>query len=198
MNARGLVAALALAPLMVACPGDPSHPHTFSTDWLDDQGKSIGVVQARLGAARPPAGATADLVVAVAGEKNDKLIGVPLAGGAPWTFAHALDARPVIAGGVVVGSGSGEVFALDVSSGKRLWARPTGGAALLGAGDDSTITAVSLSSGKGSTILIVGRDGSVKRQIETSQQVGVPAVVGGIVFVPWANQYVSAIDAAWR
>ncbi len=195
---RSLLAALALplalALATAACPGDASHPRTFSTDWLDDQGKSIGDVQARLRGAK--LGVAADLVVAVAGEKNDKLLGLQLAGGAPWTFGHALDARPIIAGGVVVGSGGGEVFALDTASGKKLWARPTGGLALLGAGDDGTITAVSLSRGAGTTILIVGRDGGIKRQIETDKQVGEPAVVGGIVFAPWADQYVSAIDAS--
>jgi outer membrane protein assembly factor BamB len=189
-----LAGALALGTATAGCPGDAAHPGTFSTNWLDDQGKSIGEVQARLKGAR--AGGSADIAVAVAGEKNDKLIGAPLAGGAPWTFQHALDARPIIAGGVVVGSGSGEVFALDAATGKRLWARPSGGVALLGAGDDGTVTAVTLSKGTGSTILVVGRDGSVKRQIETDKQLGDPAVVGGIIFVPWSNQYVSAIDAA--
>jgi outer membrane protein assembly factor BamB len=189
---------VALGIASASCASDVSHPGTFSTNWLDDQGKSIGEVQARLKNAPP--GASADLVVAVAGAKNDKLIGVPLsagsAGGGNWTFQHALDARPIIAGGVVVGSGNGEVFALDGATGKRLWARPTGGVALLGAGDDGTITAVTLSRGTGSTILVVGRDGSVKRQIETDKAVGDPAVVAGVILVPWSNQYVSAIDAA--
>lgn len=185
---------LGLGLATASCASDVSHPGTFSTNWLDDQGKSIGEVQARLKNA--PAGAKADLVVAVAGAKNDKLIGVPLSGGANWTFQHALDARPIIAGGVVVGSGNGEIFALEALSGKRLWARPSGGVALLGAGDDGTITAVTLSRGTGSTILVVGRDGSVKRQIETDKAVGDPAVVAGVILVPWSNQYVSAIDAA--
>jgi outer membrane protein assembly factor BamB len=192
--ATALASTLALAIAVASCASDVSHPGTFSTNWLDDQGKSIGEVQARLKNAPP--GAKADLVVAVAGPKNDKLIGLPLSGGANWTFQHALDARPIIAGGVVVGSGNGEIFALEASSGRRLWARPSGGVALLGAGDDGTITAVTLSRGTGSTILVVGRDGSVKRQIETDKAVGDPAVVAGVILVPWSNQYVSAIDAA--
>ena len=194
MSFRRLLPALALPLLVAACPGDAAHPKTFSTDWLDDSGKSIGEVQAKLRGAK--LGAPADVVIALAGDRADKLLGVPLGGGAPWTFAHANDARPIIAGGVVVGSGNNEVFALDAATGKRLWARPTGGAALLGAGDDGTITAVSLTTGKSSSILVIGRDGSVKRQIETEKQIGDPAVVAGIVFIPWSNQYVSAIDAA--
>lgn len=187
------IAALALGLGTGACASDPGRPKIFSTDWVDDQGRSIGEVQARLRGARP--GASADLVVAVAGN-NDKILGLPLAGGSPWSYQHALDARPIIAGGVVVGSGSNEVFALDAATGKKLWARPTGGVPLLGAGDDGAITAVSLSRGGGSTLLIVGRDGSVKRQLETDKAIGDPAVVAGVVFVPWANQYVSAIDPA--
>ena len=149
-------------------------------------------MQTRLRGARPSA--NTDLVVSVAG--NDKIIGTPLGGGAQWTAKHALDVRPIIAGGVVVVSGGNEVAALDATSGKKLWARPTGGLPLVGAGDDGNLTALSLSRGAGSTLLIVGRDGSVKRQIETDKTLGDPEVVGGVVFVPWANQYVSAIDAA--
>lgn len=192
---RGLASfALAASSLLGAgCASDPSRLKAFSTDWLDDRGKSIGEVQAKLRGGK--LGGTSDVVVAVAGERNDKLVGLPLGGGSPWTFAHAIDARPVIAGAVVVGSGGGEIFALEASTGKKLWARPTGGAALLGAGDDGIITAVSLTNGSMSTIVVVGRDGGVKRQIESDKALGDPAVVAGILFVPWSNQYVSAIDA---
>jgi outer membrane protein assembly factor BamB len=188
-----IIGLFAAALASSACASDPGRPKIFSTDWLDDQGKSISDVHARLRGAQP--GASADLVVAVAGN-NDKIIGLPLSGGAQWTHQHALDTRPIIAGGVVVASGGNEVFALDAATGKKLWARPTGGVPLLGAGDDGAITAVSLSRGGGSTLLIVGRDGAVRRQIETDKAIGDPAVVAGVVFVPWANQYVSAIDPA--
>lgn len=180
----------AAVALLQGCGGDLGHPKTFSTDWVDDQGKSISAVQARLQNASPPP--ATDLVVSVAG--NDTIIGTPLSGGAQWTARHALDARPIIAGGVVVVSGGGEAAAFDAATGKKLWARPTGGLALLGAGDDGNVTAVTLSGGTGTTLLVVGRDGAVKRQIESEQALGAPAVVGGVVFVPWGNQYVSAID----
>lgn len=180
---------------LAACGGDELHPKLFSTSWQDDQGRSISEVLNRLHGAKPAA--STDVVVAVAGAKADKLLGLSLSGGgAPWTFQHALDARPIVAGGVVVASGGGEVFAVDAASGKRLWARPTGGLALLGAGDDGQITAVLLQRGAGSTVLVIGRDGAVRRQIETEKQLGDPAVVGGVIFVPWQNQYVSAIDAS--
>lgn len=184
----GTMGALLLS--LAGCGGDRLHPKTFSTEWTDDQGRSISEVYSKLRNAKPAP--STDLVVAVG--ENNKIIGTPLGDGAQWTATHALDARPIIAGSVVVVSGNNEVAALDASSGKKLWARPTGGLPLLGAGDDGAITAVTLQRSGGSTLLIVSREGSVKRQIETDKQLGAPAVFGGIVFVPWANQYVSAID----
>lgn len=189
VGSLGLVFGLAV----VSCAGDPGRPKTFSTDWLDDQGKTISEVERRLRNAK--AGPSTDLVVSVSSD-GTKIIGTPLTDGAQWTVTHALDARPIIAGGVVVLSGDKEIAAFEASSGKRLWARPTGGMGLLGVGDDGNLTAVTFSRSGGSTLLIVGRDGSVKRQIETDKAIGDPAVVGGVVFVPWANQYVSAIDGS--
>lgn len=186
----GCIAALLTSVAASGCGGDQLRPKTFSTDWVDDQGRSISEVYSRLKGAKP-APAT-DLVVAVG--ENNKIIGTPLGDGEQWTATHALDARPIIAGSVVVVSGNNEVAALDAATGKKLWGRPTGGLPLLGAGDDGAITAVTLQRSGGSTLLIVSREGSVKRQIETDKQIGAPAVFGGIVFVPWANQYVSAID----
>jgi outer membrane protein assembly factor BamB len=188
---RGFVAVAGLLALGAASCGDPNRPKTFSSDWRDDQGKTIGEVLTRVRGAKPPP--STDLVVSVAG--RDKIIGTPLGAGSPWTATHALDGRPIIAGNVVVVSGNGEVVALDAASGKAIWTRPTGNVPLLGAGDDGNLTALTLSrSSGGSTLLMVGRDGTVVRQLETEKALGAPAVLGGLVFVPWAGQYVSALD----
>ncbi|MGH7297979.1 MAG: hypothetical protein ACRELB_23770, partial [Polyangiaceae bacterium] len=79
-----------------------------------------------------------------------------------------------------------------------LWRRPTGGLALLGAGDDGAVTVLTFrkAGGAGSVLLAVGHDGQVVRQIETEKPLGAPAVLGRLAFVPWAGQYVSAIDLA--
>ena len=126
------------------------------------------------------------------------MIGLPLAGGSKWTFSHPLDARPIVSGNVVVGSGGGEVFALDAATGALVWRRPTGGLALLGAGDDGAVTVVTFrrSGNTGSVLLAVTHDGQIVRQIETEKALGSPAVVQGMAFVPWAGQYVSVIDLA--
>jgi outer membrane protein assembly factor BamB len=175
-----------------ACGGGQTNPKIFSADWQDDGGKSIEQVRQRLGGARAPEAPS--VIVAVAGN-SDKLVGLPV-GGSRWTFAHVLDARPVVAGTIVLGSGGNEIFALDVKTGQKLWARPTGGLPLYGAGDDGTVTAVTLAQpgGRGSELLAVAHDGAVVRQVESDKALGAPAVLAKIAFVPWGNQYVSAID----
>jgi len=177
---RVALAAIALAAATLAGCGGGMRISLFTTEWVDDGGKSIEAVRQRLAKARPAIGA--DVVVGV-GSGVDKVIGEPLAGGAKWTFAHALDARPLVTGSIVVGTGGGELFALDATTGKRLWARPTGGLKVHGAGDDGEVTVVTMSSGTGlgSTLLAVARDGKVLQQLETERVLGTPAVLGGFV-----------------
>jgi outer membrane protein assembly factor BamB len=191
---RAAAAAVAVASLAtMACGGGQTRLNLFSTDWTDDSGASIERVWQRIGSKPiPPA---ADVVIGVAG-RNDKMIGLDLASGSKWTFQHPLDARPIVAGSVVVGSGNGEVFGLEAATGKLIWRRPTGGLALLGAGDDGSITVTTFrrSGDTGSVLLAVAHDGQIVRQIETKKSLGAPAVVSGMAFVPWAGQYVSVID----
>lgn len=187
------MAALALA---TACGGGgtPVHFASFSTNWEDDGGVSIGRVWDRVGAAT--IAPSADVVVGIAGN-TDKLVGMRLGGGgSKWTFAHPIDARPVVAGEVVVASGGGEVFALDAKTGSVIWRRPTGGLPLLGAGDDGAVTVVTFrkAGSAGSVLLAVTHDGRVVQQLETDRSLGAPAVLGRLAFVPWSGQYVSVID----
>ncbi len=183
------------ACLLVSCGGAQNRLGLFSTDWEDDGGASIARLWQRIGSTKaPPA---TDVVVGVGGH-GDKVIGLPLGEGSRWTFAHALDVRPTAAGTVVVGSGGGETFALDAKTGRLLWKRATGGYTLLGAGDDGQVTVFTLThasaGGSGSDFFAVAHDGSVRTHIETSRALGVPAVLGSIAFIPWAGEYVSAVD----
>jgi outer membrane protein assembly factor BamB len=120
---------------------------------------------------------------------------VPLDGGKRWSFAHVLHGRPAVAGSVVVAAGGGEIFALEARTGKLLWSRTSGGR-LRGAGDDGVTTVVSIlpTTGYGSVVLAVARDGSVVRQLEDERDIGVPAVAGDVVFLPWQGRFLSVYD----
>ncbi len=174
-----------------ACGGGQTRGTPFDPGWVDDHGAAMAAFQERFRGARVPLGA--DVAVGVLGK--DALVGASLAGGAPWTFVHPLHGRPAVAGSVVVAAGGGEVFALDARTGQLLWSRPSGGR-IRGAGDDGATTVVSLipTTGFGSVVLAVARDGSVVRQIEEAAPVGVPAVAGDTVFFPWKGHFLSAYD----
>jgi outer membrane protein assembly factor BamB len=67
---------------------------------------------------------------------------------------------------------------------------------LRGAADDGKTIVATLGAppASKSLLLVIGRNGSVSTRIETPAALGRPAARGGIAFIPWAGQYVSAID----
>ena len=193
MALRSLLAAVGLVGLLASCGGGATAPDVFSHEWTDDRGASIDRVRARL--AGRTADPQADVVVGVVDEQH--LVGLSLDDQRPaWTFTHAVETRPLLAGNVVIASGAGELFALDAAHGTLLWKRPTGNLPLYSAGDDGKVTVAILgrAGGRGSTVLAVARDGSSVRQVETSEILGSPAVLAGLAFVPWGNEYVSVLD----
>lgn len=182
---------LLAALLTASCGGGQTRGSPFDPGWADDHGAALTAFAASFHGERIPPGA--DVAVGVLGKKG--LVGVPLDGGKPWTFLHELHGRPAVAGSVVVAAGGGEVFALDARTGALLWSRATGGR-IRGAGDDGVTTVVSLipTTGFGSLVLAVRRDGSVVRQIEEDVIIGVPAVAGHSVFLPWDGRFLSVYD----
>lgn len=163
----------------------------FMPEWQNDGGKSIQAVYAKVGSKAPPVG-----VGVAVGMTGDGLVGIGLDKSGAWTHLGPVDTEPTITGDLVIASGGGKLYALDAKSGKQVWEVPIEKRVLLGAGDDGTTTVASVGSpGGGDNVLfVVARDGNVKREIEAAQPVGAPAVQGNVVFVPWQNQYVSAID----
>lgn len=176
--------------LALACASAPLGS-TFNTDWQNDAGASIIEVERKLRSTPPPP----SLNLAV-GLTADALVGMPLDGGAGWSYPKTSDSPPVIAGEVVVFSANGELFGLDGKSGKLLWQVSIAGHRLRGAGDDGAITVASLGpvDGGKDEIVTVDRSGSVLERVSSDKPLGRPAARGGVAFVPWQGQYVSAID----
>jgi outer membrane protein assembly factor BamB len=186
-----ILALAALGTLSTACGGKNKRVAAFSTDWENDRGKSINAVFEQARGSKLPEGAA--LVVGVT---RDGLVARSLDGKESWSYQHALDSRPAISSDVVVGSGGGSVFCLDAHTGKPLWSVSNQGLRLRGAGDDGEFTAVSLGTDDvtKNQLLVINRQGNTVLQEAPVIPIGVPAVLGGMVFVPWGEQYVSAID----
>ena len=163
----------------------------FSETWQNDQGKSIAALEERLRAAKAPAATP----VAV-GVNETELVGIALPSGKRWTHHGTADTVPIVAGDVVVASNAGTLFALDAKSGRQLWSVPIDNRKLRGAGDDGNVT-VAVVAGENpgkSRFVAVTRAGDVLRSLDSTIDLGFPAVKAGIGFIPWSDQYVSAID----
>lgn len=186
-----LCALSALGLFSTACGGKNKKVAAFSTDWENDRGKSINAVWEQAQGSKLPEGAAV-----VVGVTRDGLVARSLDGKESWSYPHALDSRPAITGDVVLGSGNGKVFCLDAHTGKPLWSVASEGLRLRGAGDDGKLTAVSLGTDDvtKNRLLVVDRQGSTVLKEEPVIPIGIPMVLGGLVFVPWGEQYVSAID----
>jgi hypothetical protein len=163
----------------------------FDTSWQNDRGESIARVERNLrGAPRAP---NAQVVVGVT---RAGLVGSALDGSNRWQHPAQVDTTPIVAGDLVLFSAQGRVHALDAKSGARVWDISSRGRKLHGAGSDGKFLAVVLSGDTPgpSTLLGVTRGGDVRLEKTADTQLGRPAVRGGVAFVPWGDQYVSAVD----
>jgi outer membrane protein assembly factor BamB len=194
MRRFALCGAACTAFAALACGGGAQNlSGVFDTGWRDDQGRSIAALQAKLASHVAPVGPALALGVTRTG-----LAAIGLDGNHRWTHATRLDARPALAGDVVVATGGGRLFALDAETGRLLWSVSSEGRALRGAGDDGRFTVATLGVPRAgrSLFVAVDREGRELVHVATHQQLGEPAVLAGIAFVPWGTEYVSAIDVS--
>jgi outer membrane protein assembly factor BamB len=185
--------ALAFGLGAIGCGGSGGPGPAFASDWQSDDGKSIAAVFAKVGSTKIPAGRG----IAV-GITDTGLVGRTLDGSGKWTRTAAVDSRPTIAGDVVVFTAQRKLVAVDGATGKDLWSVDVGDKRLRGAGDDGRTTAASLESpsGGGSVLVAIDRSGHTVARWTPEPDIGVPAIAGDVVFVPWGNQYVSALETA--
>jgi outer membrane protein assembly factor BamB len=181
---------LSLAALSAGCgAASVNSAQGFNTDWQNDGGASIAAVEQRLHAL--PAVPNARVVVGVT---DTGLAGASLDGKSHWLHAGKEASPPMIAGSLVIVAEGDQIVALDASSGSKAWSIGNRGLALRGAANDGTSTVLVLANAHKSLFLGVSASGSALGSAETSADLGVPAARGGIGFVPWGNQYVSALD----
>ncbi len=192
MSQRRFISVLAPSALcLVACGAASinSNSQGLDPDWQNDSGASIAQVEQRLHAL--PLVANARVAVGVS---DSGLVGATLDGKSHWTRAGRPTSAPLIAGPLVIFSEGDRIIALDANSGAEAWSIANRGLGLRGAANYGTSSALVLTDAHKSLFLGVSASGSTLGSTETDAALGVPAARGGLAFVPWGNQYVSALE----
>ena len=181
------------ALLASACGGASSVAGgAFAPGWQSDAGESIARVEAKLRSLPRP-----QTVAVVVGVTADGLVGSELPAGKVWRYRGAVDVMPSVApDGVVLASGGGKAFALDGKTGQPFWSVSVAPLQVRGGADDGKISVLSLGKPRSSKsrLIAVDRSGKTVLDLDSSTELGRPAVRAGVALVPWGGQYVSAID----
>jgi outer membrane protein assembly factor BamB len=185
--------ALALAVGAAACSGTPA---AFGSKYPDNRDHDIELMLQRINAApqRKPGTIAAGVTVApvnlyaydVAARKQ------------LWQRPVQALSAPYLAGDAVVVQTNTAIVGFDLRTGAERFSVSRGAMTLKGADGEGGLVAFVIGQGQGTiakseAILVEG--GSVRWRRPIDGLVGVPAVVGNMVLVPWSTQFVSAIDA---
>ncbi len=186
-----------LALLLAACGGGaPSS--AFGPMYPDNQQGSIDTVLSRLQS--NPAPAEAAVAVGLTNAPHH-LYAVSLESGAlEWKVPVDTPASaPQVGGDLVFLHETRGVVARDLATGAERFVAEDDALHLAGAGGEGQWSVLALTTGGGvgaHSKLIVARGGSVKHELEVPHALGAPTVAAGMVFVPWATQNVTVLDAA--
>jgi outer membrane protein assembly factor BamB len=175
-----------------ACAGTPA---AFSARYADNVEEELSLLVQRIGAAQQrnqPA-------IAVGVSTSNKVYGYDLAAHRVlWEVPARPRFAPQLAGGSVVIQEGQRVIGLDLKTGAPSFQFDAGEMHLVGADGEGDRSIVALASGQGTfaksrVALISG--GTRRWTRELNFPVGVPALAGSVVLVPWSNQYLSGLDA---
>src|SRR6185369_6424597 len=166
-----------------------SSSKALDPDWQNDAGASIAQVEQRLHSLPRVANARVAVGVSDAG-----LLASSLDGKSRWTYSGHPTSAPLIAGALVIFSEGDQIVALDAATGSKSWSIGNRGLSLRGAANDGSLSALVLADSHKSLFLGVSRAGTTLGSVESKADLGVPAARGGVAFVPWSSQYVSALD----
>ena len=185
---------LALLLLVVACGGSGS---AFGPTYPDNQASAIDQVTARLRANPAPDPAP----VAVGLTAEPQLYAVDLTSGAQrWKVAAEHPASgPQIGGPLVFLHETRGVVARDLATGAERFVVEDDALHLAGAGGEGEWSAMALTTGGGvgaQSKLVIARGGRVQHELSVPFALGAPTVAAGMVFVPWATQNLSVLDAS--
>lgn len=184
----GIGAGVGLTVLaLVSCGAGSAPSGAFNLSFRERDGKPLAQIHSN---ARAAARETVALAVGVT---DGEVVGQPLDGGNGWRQALLAVQEPVLRGSAVVVPTASEFVGLDARLGTLLWRMPSNGQMLFAADDDGTRTVLTF--GHSPTVLrVVDRSGATLLELEAPHPLGVPALRGPYVFVPWRDQFVSVFE----
>ncbi|HJL46124.1 MAG TPA: PQQ-binding-like beta-propeller repeat protein [Polyangiaceae bacterium LLY-WYZ-15_(1-7)] len=191
--ARALLApALLLA--LASCGGGGGS--AFGPTFPDNREADIAAVLQRLRAA--PARSAPPVALGIG---TERLFAVDLTSGAlRWSEPVSSPvSAPHVAGPLAVLHESSGVVARDLQTGAVAFTVPDEALHLAGADGEGNLSVLALTTGGGvgaRSKIVVARGGSIAWERSVGHAIGAPAVAGDLLFVPWATQNVSVLDAA--
>jgi hypothetical protein len=187
--------ALCSAQLLTACAGSPD---AFGTKYPDNRDSDIELLLQRINAAPPRQPGSIAAGVSGGPGATAKLYAFDLSTRKViWQQVVGAASAPLLAGDAVVVQTADAIVGFDLRSGARRFSVARGQMSLKGADGEGPLTAFVMGQGQGTfakSEAVLMRGGSLSWRRPVEGLVGVPAVVGNIVLVPWSNQYLSAVD----
>lgn len=190
--AAWLSAATCLVLVGVGCSSTPA---AFATHYADNKDADIELILQRINAASAreadtiAVGITAAPTNLYAYDVSDRKL--------LWRKPINATTAPFLAGELAVVQVANEVVGFDLRTGNKRVSFDLNDMSLKAAAGDGSVAVIVIGRGQGtfaqSTVVLV-HNGAVAWRRDVDKLVGVPAVVGSMVLVPWSNQFLSAID----
>jgi outer membrane protein assembly factor BamB len=181
---------------LLACAACGGAPAAFGTRYPDNRDSDIELMLQRIDAApERPAGTIAVAITA----PPTQLYAYDLASRRVlWQRRVEASSAPHVAGDAIVLQSGNSIAGFDLHRGEPLFRLERGAMTLRAADGQGKFAVIVIGEGQGtyakSEVLAVRGD-SVQWRRSVDKLVGAPAVVGTMVLVPWANQFLSALDA---
>lgn len=182
----------ALSLVQGGCGGSQSFESTLDEMWQWDGGVEASRVITAIQDGKAP-----EKIPAAVGVTGRGLVGRALPNGKRWEYEGEVDVLPTLVGNLVIFSGGGKVTALDVTTGKKVYAVNVHDRRLEGAGFDGTYSVLLLvdkDDAREDEILVLGRVGQEVLRAKANARLGTPAAINGVGLVPYSGQYVGALD----
>jgi outer membrane protein assembly factor BamB len=189
---QATVAFLLVLLLGGACGGTPA---AFSTKYADNDEDDIELLLDRVNNAPPRTPGT--VVVGVTAAPTQLFAYDLAAQRLLWRQPVAATSAPFLAGESVIYQTADAIEAVALRDGGKQLEVDRGNKLLRGADGDGALAVFVMSEGMGTyakSEIVLMRRGAVDWRLPIDGLVGVPAIAGTVVLVPWSNQFVTAID----